>query len=143
MLVLRTVALFALTAVAEILGCYLPYLWLRQGRSAWLLVPGAVSLAAFALAAHVAPPYGGGAHVCRLRRRIRGDRRPLAVDDRRPASRSMGPHWGQHHARGNGSYRLRTTPLTRPARGLKLWCEEAPMEEVPIACRLDALTPAE
>lgn len=48
MLVLRTVALFALTAVAEILGCYLPYLWLRQGRSAWLLVPGAMSLAAFA-----------------------------------------------------------------------------------------------
>lgn len=44
----RTVALFLLTAVAEIVGCYLPYLWLRQGRSPWLLVPGAASLAAFA-----------------------------------------------------------------------------------------------
>ena len=47
MTLLRTGVLFALTAVAEILGCYLPYLWLRQGRSAWLLVPAALSLAAF------------------------------------------------------------------------------------------------
>lgn len=44
----KTVALFVVTAVAEIIGCYLPYLWLRQGRSAWLLVPAAFSLAAFA-----------------------------------------------------------------------------------------------
>jgi small multidrug resistance family-3 protein len=48
MLVARTVGLFVLTAVAEILGCYLPYLWLRRGQSAWLLVPAALSLAAFA-----------------------------------------------------------------------------------------------
>lgn len=40
--------LFALTAVAEIVGCYLPYLWLKQGKSAWLLFPAAVSLALFA-----------------------------------------------------------------------------------------------
>jgi len=46
--VLKTFALFTLTAVAEIVGCYLPYLWLKQGRSAWLLVPAAFSLAAFA-----------------------------------------------------------------------------------------------
>lgn len=48
MAVLKTFALFLLTAVAEIAGCYLPYLFLRQGRSAWLLVPAALSLAAFA-----------------------------------------------------------------------------------------------
>jgi small multidrug resistance family-3 protein len=47
MLVPRTVGLFVLTAVAEILGCYLPYLWLRRGQSAWLLLPAAVSLTAF------------------------------------------------------------------------------------------------
>ncbi len=45
---MRTVPLFVLTACAEIVGCYLPYLWLRQDRSAWLLVPGAVCLALFA-----------------------------------------------------------------------------------------------
>lgn len=44
----RTGLLFVITAIAEILGCYLPYLWLRKGSSAWLLLPGFVSLAAFA-----------------------------------------------------------------------------------------------
>jgi len=44
----RAALLFALTAVAEIAGCYLPYLWLRKGGSPWLLVPAAASLAAFA-----------------------------------------------------------------------------------------------
>ncbi|WP_368667984.1 YnfA family protein [Methylophilus sp. 14] len=48
MLLLKTLFLFALTAVAEIVGCYLPYLWLKAGKSAWLLVPAALSLALFA-----------------------------------------------------------------------------------------------
>ena len=34
---LKTFSLFAATALAEIVGCYLPYLSLRQGHSAWLL----------------------------------------------------------------------------------------------------------
>lgn len=45
---LKPLFLFALTAVAEIVGCYLPYLWLKAGKSAWLLVPAALSLALFA-----------------------------------------------------------------------------------------------
>jgi len=45
---MRTFLLYAATAIAEIVGCYLPYLWLREGRSAWLLVPAAASLALFA-----------------------------------------------------------------------------------------------
>ena len=45
---MSTIPLFVLTALAEILGCYLPYRWLREGASAWLLVPAALSLAAFA-----------------------------------------------------------------------------------------------
>jgi small multidrug resistance family-3 protein len=44
----KTVGLFVVTAVAEIVGCYLPGLWLNKGGSAWLLVPAALSLAAFA-----------------------------------------------------------------------------------------------
>src|SRR5690606_1550993 len=44
----QILGLFALTALAEIIGCYLPYLWLKQGYSAWLLVPAAASLALFA-----------------------------------------------------------------------------------------------
>ncbi len=45
---LRIAGLFAVTALAEIVGCYLPWLVLRQGRSVWLLVPAAASLALFA-----------------------------------------------------------------------------------------------
>lgn len=45
---LKTFLLFVATALAEIVGCYLPYLWLRQDRSAWLLLPAAASLALFA-----------------------------------------------------------------------------------------------
>ncbi len=44
----KTVLLFVVTAVAEIVGCYLPYLWLRKGGSPWVLPPAALSLAIFA-----------------------------------------------------------------------------------------------
>ena len=44
----KTFLLYVATALAEIVGCYLPFLWMKEGRSAWLLVPAAVSLAAFA-----------------------------------------------------------------------------------------------
>jgi small multidrug resistance family-3 protein len=44
---LKTALLFVATAVAEIVGCYLPYLWLKKGAPAWLLVPAAASLALF------------------------------------------------------------------------------------------------
>jgi small multidrug resistance family-3 protein len=40
-------ALFAVTAVAEIAGCYLPWLVLKQNRTMWLLLPAAISLALF------------------------------------------------------------------------------------------------
>lgn len=45
---LKTIALFVLTAIAEIVGCYLPYLWLKQDKSILLLLPAACSLALFA-----------------------------------------------------------------------------------------------
>lgn len=45
---LKTLLLFVATALAEILGCYLPYVWLRQNGSPWLLLPAALSLAVFA-----------------------------------------------------------------------------------------------
>ncbi|MDF4290295.1 hypothetical protein P3444_23650, partial [Vibrio parahaemolyticus] len=35
----KTIGLFFITAIAEILGCYLPYLWLKEDKSVWLLVP--------------------------------------------------------------------------------------------------------
>ncbi len=44
---LKTTFLFIATALAEIIGCFLPYLWLRKGGSVWLLLPSAASLALF------------------------------------------------------------------------------------------------
>ena len=44
---MKTIALFFLTALAEIIGCYLPYLWLRRDGSPWLVLPAAFSLGVF------------------------------------------------------------------------------------------------
>jgi small multidrug resistance family-3 protein len=41
-------ALFALTALLEIAGCFAFWAWARQGASAWWLVPGVVALVLFA-----------------------------------------------------------------------------------------------
>jgi small multidrug resistance family-3 protein len=45
---MKTFLLYAVTAIAEIVGCYLPWRWLKEGGSIWLLIPGALSLALFA-----------------------------------------------------------------------------------------------
>ncbi|CNI61693.1 YnfA family protein [Yersinia pekkanenii] len=44
---LKTSLLFFVTALAEIIGCFLPYMWLRKGGTIWLLLPAAASLAMF------------------------------------------------------------------------------------------------
>lgn len=63
----KILGLFILTAIAEIVGCYLPWLHLKQGESAWLLLPAALSLAVFVwlltlhphVAGRVYAAYGG------------------------------------------------------------------------------------
>lgn len=45
---MKTFLLFLATALAEIVGCYLPWLWLKKDGSVWLLVPAAISLGLFA-----------------------------------------------------------------------------------------------
>lgn len=44
---IKTILLFVVTAIAEILGCYLPMLWLNHGKSIWLLIPASISLIIF------------------------------------------------------------------------------------------------
>ena len=56
---MKTFALYLVTACAEILGCYLPYLWLRQGASAWILIPGALALVLFAWLLSLHPDASG------------------------------------------------------------------------------------
>jgi small multidrug resistance family-3 protein len=51
--------LFIITAVAEIIGCYLPYLWLKQNGSVWLLLPAALSLCCFVWLLSIHPTAAG------------------------------------------------------------------------------------
>lgn len=48
MLIFKALILFSLTALAEIVGCYLPYLVIKQSKPLWLLIPAAFSLIIFA-----------------------------------------------------------------------------------------------
>lgn len=56
---LKTIALFFVTAMAEIIGCYLPYAWLHKGYRPWVLLPAAVSLAVFAFLLTLHPAASG------------------------------------------------------------------------------------
>jgi len=86
---LRTFGLFLLTALAEIVGCYLPYLWLRKGGQAWLLLPALASLGLFvwllslhpAAAGRVYAAYGGIYVAIALLWMWRVDRVPLTAWD--------------------------------------------------------------
>ncbi|WP_435930185.1 YnfA family protein [Dryocola sp. BD613] len=44
---IKTTLLFFATALAEIIGCFLPWLWLKRSGSPLLLLPAAGSLAMF------------------------------------------------------------------------------------------------
>jgi small multidrug resistance family-3 protein len=65
--VLQAGGLFFLTAIAEIVGCYLPWLWLKDKANPWVLLPAAASLVLFvwlltlhpAAAGRVYAAYGG------------------------------------------------------------------------------------
>ena len=67
----KTTLLFFATALCEIIGCFLPWLWLKRGASALLLIPAGVSLALFvwlltlhpAASGRVYAAYGG-VYVC-------------------------------------------------------------------------------
>jgi small multidrug resistance family-3 protein len=58
-MIIKKFVLFVVTAFAEILGCYSPYLCVRQGKPLGLLIPAALSLAAFAWLLTLHPPAAG------------------------------------------------------------------------------------
>ena len=67
----KLVVLFFITALAEIVGCYLPWLVLKQGKSNWLFIPAALSLGLFAWLLTLLPSAAGriyaaygGAYIC-------------------------------------------------------------------------------
>jgi small multidrug resistance family-3 protein len=71
LLELKTIGLFFITAIAEVVGCYLPYLWLKQDKSILLLIPAALSLTLFAWLLSLHPTAAGrvyaaygGVYIC-------------------------------------------------------------------------------
>ncbi|MEX0439205.1 YnfA family protein [Providencia rettgeri] len=44
---IKIIGLLFITALAEIAGCYFPYLWMKKQGGAWLLIPAALSLMLF------------------------------------------------------------------------------------------------
>ena len=60
---LKVAILFAVTAVAEIVGCDLPWLVVKQAESAWLPLPTALCMALFAWLLTLYPR-----EPCRMRR---------------------------------------------------------------------------
>ncbi|HBL7697671.1 TPA: YnfA family protein [Escherichia coli] len=68
---IKTTLLFFATALCEIIGCFLPWLWLKRNASIWQLLPAGISLALFvwlltlhpAASGRVYAAYGG-VYVC-------------------------------------------------------------------------------
>lgn len=68
---IKTTLLFFATALCEIIGCFLPWLWLKRNASICLLLPAGISLALFvwlltlhpAASGRVYAAYGG-VYVC-------------------------------------------------------------------------------
>lgn len=60
---IKTTLLFFITALAEIIGCFLPWLWLRKGGSIWLLLPATLSLALFVWLLTLHPAASGRVYV--------------------------------------------------------------------------------
>ena len=68
---IKTTLLFFATALCEIIGCFLPWLWLKRNASIWLLLPAGISLALFVWLLTLHPAAGGcvsaasgGVYVC-------------------------------------------------------------------------------
>ena len=65
--------LFFATAIAELVGCYLPLLWLTGKGSAWLFLPAALSLVVFLWLLSLQPSASGRVYAtgtCRIEYRI-------------------------------------------------------------------------
>jgi small multidrug resistance family-3 protein len=60
LLMLKTTLLFFATALCEIVGCYLPWLWLKRGATPLLLIPTGLALALFVWLLTLHPPPAGG-----------------------------------------------------------------------------------
>ena len=61
---IKTTLLFFATALCEIIGCFLPWLWLKRNASIWLLLPAGISLALFVWLLSLHPASSGRGYAC-------------------------------------------------------------------------------
>lgn len=108
--VAKSVGLFVLTALAEIVGCYMAWLVVKLGRPLWLLIPAAAMLALFAWLLTLSPACSR-ARVRRLRWRLCGGGGWLDLAGGRNAARSLGSDWQRGGNRGHGLDLFRTARI--------------------------------
>ena len=117
MVILKTLGLFVVTAIAEIVGCYLSVPVAQEGRvgvapSAGLREPRPLRLAARAASGCL------GAGLCGLWRRLCRCRHRMALGHRRRDADRMGHCRGRPRHRRHGGHRLgRLANLKRPGAG--------------------------
>ena len=122
-MMIKTFALFVATALAEITGCYLPWLWLRKGGSVWLLVPACLSLAVFAWLLDPAPR-SQWQSIRRLWLRIRGYS-PLVAAPCRWCTAGQHRYLGRCCGSGGyGHYCLRLGNRCIKARAIRRQCKQ-------------------
>ena len=112
---MKTLLLFLVTALAEIVGCYLPYLWLRKGGSAWLLLPAAASLALFAWLLTLHPTASGRVYAAYGGVYLRHHGHRVAMGGGCGEADALGPAGRRVVPRGHGGDHVRAT------RCLTLW----------------------
>lgn len=104
---IKTIALFGATAVAEIFGCYPPYLWLQGRVGMWVLLPAAISLVAFVWLLSLHPSAAGRTYAA-YGLHLRGDRPAVVVGSRWHSSRPLGRARRRAGARRYGGHRIRS-----------------------------------
>lgn len=95
---LKASLLFFVTALAEIIGCFLPYLWLRKGASMWLLLPAAASLALFVWLLTLHPAASGRVYAAYGGVYVATALIWLRVVDDVNAQYNQSAHWHHHRA---------------------------------------------
>lgn len=98
---------FVATAVAEIVGCYLPYLWLRRGGEPVAGCTRRGKPISVRMAADFAPILGSGARLRGLWRRVRRHGDSLDVVHRRPEAGPLGRGGRRSRIAGDVHHRLR------------------------------------
>lgn len=103
MIILHTIALYVLTALAEIVGCYLPWMVLKQGKTPWLLLPLRSIAGLVRLAADVSPERRWP-DLCRLWRGLCRHRPTLAASSGWRYINEMGRARRSHYIGGHGHH---------------------------------------